>query len=244
MEVAVLLLRHVNCTGIALGVVRLAARLLVVLVASLNRWVLLAVLLLRQVSCTSETLGIVCRAADLVLLATRHVLVLLAVLLLADFGVARVAFGGVRPAARLRFGPANIWVVLAELFLVLAATRHLLARGGSASKHSSSKVPRPDVVLAVLLLGLASCTSETLSLVLLAAKQTSRLLFERFGPHLRREQKQAEEDKDPRGEAMARSQLHRACFGLGRVGYVGYLSLSRVRSSCLVGVGRQGVFVF
>ena len=70
MEVAVLLLRHVNCTSIALGVVRLAARLLVVLVASLNRWVLLAVLLLRQVSCTSETLGIVCRAADLVLLAT------------------------------------------------------------------------------------------------------------------------------------------------------------------------------
>merc|ERR1711959_733395 len=211
MEVAVLLLCHVQCTGIALGVVRLAARLLVVLVASLNRWVLLAVLLL------------------------------------ADFGAARVAFGVVRPAARQRLGPANIWVVHAELFLVLAATRHFLARGGSTSKHPNSKLPRPDVVLAVLLLGLASCTSETLSLVLLTAKQTSRLLFERFGPHRRREQKQAEEDKDPRGEAMARSQLHRACFGLGRVGYVGYSSsssLSRVRSSCLVGVGRQGVFVF
>ena len=68
-----------------------------------------------------------------------------------------------------------------------------------------------------------------------------------LGPHLRRKQDQDEEDEDAHAENMVGSQLHRVCLEAGRVGYVGYSSsssLSRVRSSCLVGVGRQGVFVF
>ncbi len=62
-----------------------------------------------------------------------------------------------------------------------------------------------------------------------------------LGSHLRRKQSKAEEDKDTQAEKVAvGAQLHRVCLEAGRL-----LSVTRrVRSLCLVGVGRQGLFDF
>ena len=138
---------------------------------------------------------------------------------------------------------------LKDLFAVIGF--HLLRKqvivGSHLPRKQTPAVPAALPVAPVLLPLLPVARAGVMVVVMVALQHSRWLRLEfTFGLHLRRKQNKAEEDEGPHAENTVGSQLHRVCCGLYRVGYVGYswTSLSRVRSLSLVGVRRQGLFVF
>ena len=133
--------------------------------------------------------------------------------------------------------------------IVLHLLRKQVTVGINLPRKQTPAIPAALPVAPVLLplLPVARAGVMVVVIVMVALQPSCWLRLEfTFGLHLRRKQNKAEENKDTHAENTVGSQLHRVCCGLDRVGYVGYssTSLSRVRSLSLVGVRRQGLFVF